>query len=199
MCGTPPPAALAAIRAAQQANGGWNFNGDPTGTDVDPDTTAVAVEALVAGGADASDPAVHAALAFFAANQQASGAWQSFGTDDPNSTSLAILAITAAGFDVESSCWRDTADPAYGGQRVREPDRVAAFPAAHRAAGRRRSHREPERQLRREHVRHVADGRGAAPVVVADHRRGRADLCGAADRHSRRGRARRRRRPRPWR
>jgi hypothetical protein len=121
VCGTPPPAALAAVRAAQQANGGWNFNGDPTGTDVDPDTTAVAVEGLVAGGADASDPAVHAALAFYAANHQASGAWQSFGTDDPNSTSLSILAITATGFDVDSSCWRDTADPGAAGSAYASP------------------------------------------------------------------------------
>ena len=121
VCGTPPAAALATVRGAQQANGGWNFNGDPTGTDLDPDTTALAVEALVAGGADASDPAVHAALGFFAANQQVSGAWQSFGADDPNSTSLAILAITAAGYDVDSSCWRDTADPAAAGTAYPSP------------------------------------------------------------------------------
>ena len=121
VCGAPPAAALATVRAAQQANGGWNFNGDPTGTDLDIDTTALAVESLVAGGADASDPAVHEALAFLAAQHQASGAWQSFGADDPNSTSLAILAVTATGFDVESSCWRDTADPAATGSAYASP------------------------------------------------------------------------------
>ena len=98
-----------------------------------------------------------ATLGFFATNQQASGAWQSFGVDDPNSTSLSILGITAAGYDVESSCWRDTAAPVAGRHSVREPDRVAALAAAHRAAGRRGPHREPQRQLRREHVRHLAD------------------------------------------
>lgn len=121
VCGAPPAAALATIRSGQQANGGWNFLGDPTGTDLDPDTTALAVEALVAGGADASDPAVAAALGFFAANQQASGAWQSFGTDDPNSTSLSILAITAAGFDVDTPCWRDTVAPASAGTAYASP------------------------------------------------------------------------------
>ena len=121
VCGAPPAAALATVRAAQQANGSWNFNGDPTGTDLDIDTTALAVESLVAGGADASDPAVHSALGFLAAQHQASGAWQSFGTDDPNSTSLAILAVTATGFDVESSCWRDTADPAATGSAYASP------------------------------------------------------------------------------
>jgi hypothetical protein len=121
VCGAPPAAALATVRAAQQANGGWNFNGDPTGTDLDIDTTALAVESLVAGGADASDPTVHAALGFLATQHQVSGAWQSFGADDPNSTSLAILAVTATGFDVESSCWRDTADPTATGSAYASP------------------------------------------------------------------------------
>jgi hypothetical protein len=111
VCGAAPAAALATVRAAQQGNGGWGFAGDPAGTDEDMDTTALAVEALVAGGADATNPAVHAALTFFADHQQADGAWQAFAADDPNSTSLAILGITAAGFDVDSSCWRDTVDP----------------------------------------------------------------------------------------
>ncbi len=121
VCGTPSATALQAVRDAQQANGGWNFNGDPTTSDIDPDTTALAIQAVVAGGADATDPAVRAALGFFATNQQASGAWQSFGVDDPNSTSLSILGITAAGYDVESSCWRDTADPSRAGTSYASP------------------------------------------------------------------------------
>ena len=121
VCGAPSAAALQAVRDAQQTNGGWNFNGDPTTSDIDPDTTALAIQALVAGGADATDPAVRAALGFFATNQQASGAWQSFGVDDPNSTSLSVLGITAAGYDVESSCWRDTADPSLAGTPYTSP------------------------------------------------------------------------------
>ena len=111
-CGGPQPAILAAVRAAQRSDGGWNYLGDADpGVGSDNDTTALAVEVLVAGGADASDPVVRAALGFFAANHQADGAWQSFGSDDPNSTAVAVLAITAAGYDPETSCWRDTADP----------------------------------------------------------------------------------------
>jgi hypothetical protein len=119
VCGATPSNALATVRNAQQANGGWNFSGDNTGTDVDPDTTALALEALVAGGATASDSAAHAALVFFATNQQSSGAWQSFGSDDPNSTSLAILG---AGFDLTSSCWRDTVAPDRRGTAYVDPD-----------------------------------------------------------------------------
>jgi hypothetical protein len=122
LCGSIPPAALATVRAAQQANGGWNFTGDPTGTDIDNDTTALAVEVLVASGADASDPAVHGALVFFAQNLQANGAWQFFGSDDPNSTAMALIGITAAGFDPAVPCWRDTVTPASTGTPYPSPD-----------------------------------------------------------------------------
>lgn len=134
-CSAPSATALQTTRDAQQANGGWGFNGDPTTSDIDFDTTALAIEALVAGGADATDPAVHAALAFIAANQQSNGAWQFFGTDDPNSTATAILGITAAGYDVESPCWRDTADPSRTGTAYPSPtqwissQQIAAPPA----------------------------------------------------------------------
>ena len=120
-CGGAQPAILDAIRDAQQDDGGWNFIGDPTGTDVDLDTTALAVEVLVAAGADVTDPMLAHALEFFAANQQANGSWQSFGADDPNSTALAIFGITALGFDVESPCWRDTADPSLAGTGYASP------------------------------------------------------------------------------
>jgi hypothetical protein len=122
VCSGPPAAGLQIVRAAQRPDGGWNYLGDSDPTvDSDPDTTALAVEALVASGADASDPTVRAALGFFAANQQANGAWQSFGSDDPNSTAVSIFAITAMGFDVESPCWRDTSDPSLAGTAYSSP------------------------------------------------------------------------------
>ena len=120
-CGGAQPVILDAVSAAQQDDGGWNFIGDPAGTDVDLDTTALAVEVLVAAGGDSSDPMLSDALGFFAANQQANGSWQSFGADDPNSTALAIFGITALGFDVESPCWRDTADPSLAGSDYASP------------------------------------------------------------------------------
>jgi hypothetical protein len=119
----PPATTLAYIRSAQQANGGWNFSGDPTGTDLDPDTTALAVEALVAGGAGSADRSVSTALAMLAAQHDSDGSWHSpFDAGNPNSTALAMLAVTAAGWDPTSSCWRDTEDPALKGTPYTSPD-----------------------------------------------------------------------------
>ena len=56
--GGVPANTLAYIRAAQEAGGGWNFAGDPTGTTAtaDTDTTALAIEALVAAQVKRTDP-----------------------------------------------------------------------------------------------------------------------------------------------
>lgn len=116
-----PPKTLDFIRAAQQANGGWNFSGDNTGTDLDVDTTALALQALVAAQVGPTDTNLVKGLQFLADQQTAAGPWQSFGSDDPNSTSTAIMAITAAGFDVTSPCWRDTARPAKHGTAYANP------------------------------------------------------------------------------
>jgi hypothetical protein len=121
VCGGALPANLTTIRDGQQANGGWNFAGNPTLSDIDADSTATATEALIGGGAASTDPAVQKAMAFLATNQQATGAWQSFGTDDPNSTALAMLGIAAAGYDPSTSCWRDTVAPQLAGTPYANP------------------------------------------------------------------------------
>ncbi|MGQ0825693.1 MAG: hypothetical protein ACT4OX_11840 [Actinomycetota bacterium] len=106
-----PPATLAYIRAAQESDGGWDFLGDPTGDDADVDTTGLALEALAAAKVKRDDPDLREGLENLARNQQASGAWSSFGSDDPNSTARAVIAVTAAGFDPTASCWRDVVAP----------------------------------------------------------------------------------------
>jgi hypothetical protein len=112
--GGVPPQTLAYIRAAQEPGGGWNFAGDPTGAaaPADVDTTALAIQALIASRVPKGDTDVRQGLAFLASSHQGSGAWQSFGSDDPNSTSLAIVAITAAGYDPTVPCWRNMTAPA---------------------------------------------------------------------------------------
>jgi len=122
VCSGAPATLITSIRDAQHTNGGWGFSGDPTKDDVDNDTTALAVEALVGSGATASDADVHAALMYLAGSFQPNGAWQSFSSDDPNSTAMAMIAIAAAGFDASSSCWRDTLVPATAGAPYTAPD-----------------------------------------------------------------------------
>ena len=131
VCGAPDPAIVADVRSKQRPSGGWNFNGslvpvdppDPFDTNnPDVDSTAVAIEVLVASGAAWNDPAVLAGLAFLAAQRTASGAFEAFGTDDPNATAVAMLAIAAAGFDPTVSCWRDAAVPADAGGPYAAPN-----------------------------------------------------------------------------
>lgn len=117
-----PTATRQLIVGAQQANGGWNFAGDPADTEVDVDTTGLAVQALVAAGASPTSAPVRKALAFLARTQQVSGAWAAFGADDPNATAVAVLAVTAAGGDVNGSCWRDAAAPELAGTPYADPD-----------------------------------------------------------------------------
>ncbi|HEY1739727.1 MAG TPA: hypothetical protein VGI86_13500 [Acidimicrobiia bacterium] len=117
-----PPATLTAVRQAQEASGGWDFAGSPSATDADTDTTSVAIEALVAAGVSPTDATLHKGLGYLAKQYHAAtGAWQSFGDDDPNSTASAVLAITASGYDPGSRCWRDKSAPSLAGQAYHSP------------------------------------------------------------------------------
>lgn len=119
--GTVHATTVALIRAAQEGGGGWDYLGDATGAEADTDTTSAAILALVAAGIGESDPDVRAGLALLATTQQASGAWSSFGSDDPNSTAMAVLAVTGAGFDPTVSCWRDRVAPSLSGSPYNSP------------------------------------------------------------------------------
>jgi hypothetical protein len=118
-----PANTLALIRAGQEPSGGWDFAGNPTpdGTPPDVDTTSLAIQAFVSAGVAANDTDLHEALVFLAHQHRPLGAFQSFGVNDPNSTSTAIFAITAAGYDPTLPCWRNVADPALTGQPYVSP------------------------------------------------------------------------------
>jgi len=121
--GGVPADTLAHIRAAQEAGGGWNFAGDPTGAAAaaDVDTTALAIQALASAAVAGNDADLRQGLTYLANQHRPTGAWQSFGTDDPNSTAVAMVAITAAGFDPTRPCWRDVAVPALSGTPYTSP------------------------------------------------------------------------------
>ncbi len=117
---------VARIKAAQQANGSWDFSGDPSGTGVDVDTTGLVVISLTRAGLGPADPTVAKALTLLARQHRANGSWQATVfppfVDDPNTTSLATLAIAATGQDPASAAWRNAAAPELAAEPYTSPD-----------------------------------------------------------------------------
>ncbi|MGE0598345.1 MAG: prenyltransferase/squalene oxidase repeat-containing protein [Dehalococcoidia bacterium] len=92
-------ASAALIDQQLKDSGGWGFGGFP-----DPDTTAIAIQALLATGASASDASVAKALAFLKESQGLDSGW---GFDpsasNASSTAYVVQALYAAGQDPESA------------------------------------------------------------------------------------------------
>ncbi len=97
-----PSGAIATLRKAQLADGGWGF-----GSDSDPDTTGIALQALIASGARASDAAVLKAIAYVKKAQGSDGGWGFDPTDsNTSSTAFVVQALIAAGEDVDGTAYR---------------------------------------------------------------------------------------------
>ncbi|MDQ7028469.1 MAG: terpene cyclase/mutase family protein [Ardenticatenia bacterium] len=99
--GQPVPSGAAeALKALQADGGGWAFDGS---SQPDTNTTALAIQALVAAGEPASGEAMTRALDFLRAQQNEDGGFpyqkpSDFGTEtDANSTAWAIQGLVAAG------------------------------------------------------------------------------------------------------
>jgi hypothetical protein len=105
-----PAKAVEYIKMAQQENGSWAWDGSAP-TPGDTNTTAFAVQALVAAGEAADGDAVNKALAYYKGIQNDDGGWpyqnpSDFGTaTDANSTAVTIQAIVAAGQDPMGTDW----------------------------------------------------------------------------------------------
>jgi hypothetical protein len=95
--GSVPASTVAYIESKQQAAGSWAYNADTTpATEPDIDTTGLAVQALIAGGVAQNDPVIQHALSWIASQQNADGTWSFFGDESAESSSRAVLAVTAA-------------------------------------------------------------------------------------------------------
>ncbi len=105
-----PGAAVGYLKAAQQENGAWAWDGSAA-TVADTNTTAFAVQALIAAGEVADSDAVTKALAYYKSIQNDDGGWpyqnpSDFGTaTDANSTAVTIQAILAVGQDPAGADW----------------------------------------------------------------------------------------------
>lgn len=93
--------AVTALRDAQLDDGGWGFGGSS-----DADTTAIAVQALIAAGVPKSDGTVADALALLKSTQAADGGW---GFDpaasNTSSTAFVLQAVLALGENPESATY----------------------------------------------------------------------------------------------
>ncbi len=100
--GSAPGGSVSALKAAQLADGGWGFEGFS-----DPDTAAIALQALLAAGVPKTDASVTKGLAHLKQTQAADGGW---GFDpaasNASSTAFVVQALIAAGEDVESGAYR---------------------------------------------------------------------------------------------
>jgi hypothetical protein len=104
-------ATLVPMRAAQGEDGGWAFSGSTEPGAADSNTTALVIQALVAGGYG-DDPMVDRALEFLPTLLAPDGGF-AYGPTDPlvadaNSTALVLQALIAAGEDPNSTAWGDT-------------------------------------------------------------------------------------------
>ena len=93
------PAAVDYLRSLQVDDGGWEFS---PGSGSDSNTTAIALQALIAVGADAEDTAIVAGLEYLHTLQNADGGFGFLpdSESDPNSTAFVIQALAAVGADI---------------------------------------------------------------------------------------------------
>ncbi|MEX0782396.1 MAG: prenyltransferase/squalene oxidase repeat-containing protein [Dehalococcoidia bacterium] len=94
------PEPLDALLDTQIDDGGWGFGGA-----ADPDTTALALQALVAAGIEADDPDLVEALDYLKDAQLDDGSWGYDGVGNANSTALVVQALLALGEDPETPAY----------------------------------------------------------------------------------------------
>ena len=104
---TVPPGAVEALAVQQQPNGGWEWQ---PGFGADTNTTAVAVQTLVAAGYPVTATEVVSGLAFLKSGQVAGGGFlydpaTPANGADANSTAYALIALSAAGEDANGEQW----------------------------------------------------------------------------------------------
>ncbi len=88
------------ILARQLSSGGWSFNG----TDVDPDLTCMALQALAKYQDQAAvSNAVQKGLTCLSGQQNADGGFSSWGTANAESCAQAIVALTELGLSIQDS------------------------------------------------------------------------------------------------
>jgi hypothetical protein len=106
-----PAAAVAELISVQDTDGSWDYQGikDAAGGG-DTNSTAVAIQALIAAGKPASDASITKALAYFAAQQLSDGGFPYSDAfppafSDPDSDANVIQGLVAAGENPSGAAW----------------------------------------------------------------------------------------------
>lgn len=104
--GGPGPKAAQYLESVQAADGGWSFAGDTKAGAADTNTTAVAIQALVAIGAEKQSPnVISRAVAYLESQQNSDGGYpyqkggENGSDSDANSTAYVMQALKALGKD----------------------------------------------------------------------------------------------------
>lgn len=116
-----PAAAVAWLTSQQLENGAWS---DGFGTDDNVDATAMSMMALIAAGETAESEAIAAGKMFLENSQSPGAGWDyspAFGGQNPNSTALAIQALSGIGEDMY------TADSPWSQEGVSPLDSLKSF------------------------------------------------------------------------
>ena len=90
------------ILSNQEQDGGFAF---ALGFGSDPDTTAAAIMALTSAGESSNSSAIQNAKNFLKSMQGANAGFQSFGTENSNTTAWAIMSLISMNESPEDSFW----------------------------------------------------------------------------------------------
>jgi len=108
---TLPVSASLYLKSLQQSDGGWEWTAGGFGNGTDTNTTALAVQALVAAGEPLTATAITNALAYLHGAQNDDGGFpydpdSPYGTaSDANSTAYVAQALAALGQDPSAAAW----------------------------------------------------------------------------------------------
>jgi hypothetical protein len=95
-----PPAAVDTLRNLQLGDGGWTHDMAPGIPESDPESTALAMQALIATGDSTQSKPILDAIEFLHARQDSYGGWI-----NARSTAFAVQGLLAAGIDLTGEDW----------------------------------------------------------------------------------------------
>jgi hypothetical protein len=95
-----PISATQTLLGLQQMDGGWKYDLGAWSFNSEPDSTGLAMQALLSVGISPSHTSIISATLFLHSSQDESGGW-----DNSNSTAYAIQGLLAAGEDLHADAW----------------------------------------------------------------------------------------------